>query len=233
MFILHAPQVQHDVEKGLRMPAPTLSALLAPASTAVLTMELQRGVAGDLSFIPALAEAVADTGAATAAGKVCALARSAGAMVVHCTLEQRPGAVGYRKNARMLGMWARQRSPQGQLACEHGSPEADLMPELGVQPTDVIVPRHSGVTPFAPSALDTLLRNSDISTVVATGVSVNMGIPGLAMEAVNLGYDVVVVREAVAGFPAEYAAQVMDNSLALLTTIVTLSDLQQEWGSRR
>jgi nicotinamidase-related amidase len=69
--------------------------------------------------------------------------------------------------------------------------------------------------------------------VVVTGVSVNMGIPGLAMEAVNLGYDVVVVREAVAGFPAEYAAQVMDNSLALLTTIVTVSDLQREWGSSR
>jgi nicotinamidase-related amidase len=214
------------------MPAPTLSSLLAPASTAVLTMELQRGVAGDLSFIPALAQAVTDVGSAKAAGEVCALARTAGTMVVHCTLEQRPGAVGYRKNARMLGMWARQRSPEGRLACEEGSPEAELMPELDVQASDVVVPRHSGVTPFAPSALDTLLRNCNITTVVVTGVSVNMGIPGLAMEAVNLGYDVVVVRDAVAGFPKEYADQVMDNSLALLTTLVTLDDVRQAWGAR-
>lgn len=212
------------------MPAPTLDELLAPPTTAVLTMELQRGVAGDLSFIPALAESVRSTGSATAAGEVCALARRAGAMVVHCTLEQRPGGVGYRANARMLGMWARLRSADGRLACEEGTPEAALMPELSVDPRDVVVPRHSGVTPFAPSALDTLLRNSGIRTVVVTGVSVNMGIPGLAMEAVNLGYDVVVVREAVAGFPQEYADQVMDNSLALLTTLVGLADLRSVWG---
>jgi nicotinamidase-related amidase len=212
------------------MPAPALDDLLNPHTTAVLTMELQRGVAGDLSFIPALAESVAATGAASAAGEVCALARSAGAMVVHCTLEQRHAAVGYRANARMLGMWARLRSPDGHLACEEGTPEAALMPEVGAAPTDVVVPRHSGVTPFAPSALDTLLRNSGIRNVVATGVSVNMGIPGLSMEAVNLGYDVVIVREAVAGFPQEYAEQVMDNSLALLTTVVGLSDLRAAWG---
>ena len=212
------------------MPAPALEELLNPATTVVLTMELQRGVAGDLSFIPALAEAVAATGAATAAGEVCALARAAGALVAHCTLEQRHGAVGYRVNARMLGMWARLRSADGHLACEEGTPEAALMPELGAAPTDVVVPRHSGVTPFAPSALDTLLRNSGIRTVVATGVSVNMGIPGLAMEAVNLGYDVVLVREAVAGFPQEYADQVMDNSLALLTTIIGLRDLRAAWA---
>lgn len=212
------------------MPAPDLASLLEPATTAVLTMELQRGVAGDLSFIPALAGAVASTGAAVAAGEVCALARSAGALVVHCTLEQRPGGVGYRANARMLGMWARLRSPEGRLACEEGTPEAELMPEVGAQPTDVVAPRHSGVTPFAPSDLDTLLRNSGTRTVVVTGVSLNMGIPGLAMEAVNLGYDVVVVREAVAGFPAEYAAQVMDNSLVLLATVVGLADLRAVWG---
>jgi nicotinamidase-related amidase len=139
--------------------------------------------------------------------------------------------VGYRANARMLGLWARLRSPDGRLACEQGTPEAALMPELGVEATDVVVARHSGVTPFAPSSLDTLLRNSGIRTVVATGVSVNMGIPGLSMEAVNLGYDVVIVREAVAGFPQEYAAQVMDNSLALLTTVIDLGDLRTAWAT--
>ena len=215
------------------MPTPALDQLINPASTAVLTMELQRGVAGDLSFIPALADSVSATGAAAAAGEVCALARGAGAMVVHCTLEQRPGGVGYRANARMLGMWARLRSSDGHLACEEGTREAALMPELGAQPTDVVVPRHSGVTPFAPSALDTLLRNSGIRTVIATGVSVNMGIPGLSIEAVNLGYDVVVVREAVAGFPQAYADQVMDNSLALLTTIIGVGDLRAAWSQDR
>jgi nicotinamidase-related amidase len=211
------------------MPAPDLAQLLDPETTAVLTMELQRGVAGDLSFIPALAESVRVTGAAVAAGEVCSLARTARARVVHCTLVQRPGGVGYRANARMLGMWARLRNADGRLACEEGTAEAELMPEVGAAPTDVIVPRHSGVTPFAPSSLDNLLRNSGIRTVIATGVSTNMGIPGLAMEAVNLGYDVVIVREAVAGFPQDYAQAVMDNSLVLLATVIGLSDLRAHW----
>jgi hypothetical protein len=34
----------------------------------------------------------------------------------------------------------------------------------------------------------------------------------------------------VAGFPQEYADQVMDNSLALLTTLVGLADLRSVWG---
>jgi nicotinamidase-related amidase len=212
------------------VPAPSLDHLLDPAGTAVLTMELQRGVAGDLSFIPALAEAVAATGAATAAGEVCALARKAGARVVHCTLEQRRDGVGYRANARMLGRWDGLRNPDGRRACEVGTPEAELMPEIGAGPDDVVVPRGSGVTPFAPSDLDTVLRNLGIRTVVATGVSVNMGIPGLAMEAVNLGYDVVIVPEAVAGIPAEYAQAILQNSLSLLTTIVELPRLRELWG---
>lgn len=212
------------------MPAPDLDRLLDPSRTAVLTMELQRGVAGDLSFIPALAQAVTETGAADAAGEVCSLARRAGAHVVHCTLEQRPGGAGYLANARMLGAWDRLRSPDGRRACEVGTREAELMPELGTAATDVVVPRHSGVTPFGPSNLDVLLRNWDVRTVVATGVSTNMGIPGLTMEAVNLGYDVVVVRDAVAGVPADYAQAVMDNSLVLLATVIGLADLRERWS---
>ena len=43
-----------------------------------------------------------------------------------------------------------------------------------------------------------------MTTVVATGVSVNVGIMGLCLSAVDLGYQVVLVRDAVAGVPAEY-----------------------------
>ena len=50
-------------------------------------------------------------------------------------------------------------------------------------------------------------------TVVATGVSVNLGVFGLAIEAVNLGYTVVVPRETVAGLPQEYAEAILANTL--------------------
>jgi nicotinamidase-related amidase len=49
------------------------------------------------------------------------------------------------------------------------------------------------------------------------------------MDAVNLGYDVVLPRDAVCGIPREYADAVIDNTIALLATLVTTDDLVRTW----
>ena len=67
-----------------------LAELLAPAHTAVLTMELQEGVVGAAATIPALAEVVAEHGVIERAAAVVTAARAAGAHVVHCTAERHP-----------------------------------------------------------------------------------------------------------------------------------------------
>jgi nicotinamidase-related amidase len=66
--------------------------------------------------------------------------------------------------------------------------------------------------------------------VVATGVSTNLGVLGLAIEAVNLGYTVVVPRDAVAGIPQEYSEALLDNTFPLITTVTTVDGLLQTWG---
>jgi nicotinamidase-related amidase len=65
---------------------------------------------------------------------------------------------------------------------------------------------------------------------VATGVSVNLGVLGLAIEAVNLGYQVVVPRDAVAGLPRSYADAVLDNTFPLISTLTTVDELLGAWG---
>jgi nicotinamidase-related amidase len=50
------------------------------------------------------------------------------------------------------------------------------------------------------------------------------------MDSVNAGYQVVLPRDAVAGVPREYAGAVIDNTLALLTTITTTQDLIAAWA---
>jgi nicotinamidase-related amidase len=65
--------------------------------------------------------------------------------------------------------------------------------------------------------------------VVVTGVSVNVAITNLVMDAVNIGYQVVLVRDAVCGVPASYADAVIDNTLSLLATVVTTDDLIGYW----
>jgi nicotinamidase-related amidase len=55
------------------------------------------------------------------------------------------------------------------------------------------------VTAFYGTPLDQLLRNCGVRTVVLTGVSTNLGIPGSAIEAVNRGYSVVIPEDCTAG----------------------------------
>ncbi len=203
-----------------------LAELLAPDSTAVLTMELQRGVVGDRASIPDLAAEVAARDVLAAAGRLASAARAAGVPVVHCTAEFRPDRAGSATNAPLLAGMAKR--PDHLLV---GSSEAEVVPELGPEPRDIVVPRLSGVSPFAGTALDVVLRNLGVRTVVATGVSVNLAILGLAIEAVNLGYRVVVATDAVAGTPAAYADAVLDGTIALLATRLTVDAITEVWAS--
>jgi nicotinamidase-related amidase len=82
---------------------------------------------------------------------------------------------------------------------------------------------------MAGTDLDSILRNLGTSTLVVIGVSVNVAVTNLVMDAVNGGYQVVVVRDAVAGVPASYADAVIDNTLSLLATVVETDEVIARW----
>ena len=73
--------------------------------------------------------------------------------------------------------------------------------------------RTHGVGPMTGTDLDSVLRNLGIKTIVGVGVSVNVAITNFAMDAVNRGYQFVLPRDAVSGYPREYAESVIDNTL--------------------
>lgn len=205
--------------------ATDLAALLDPATTAVLTMEMQRGVIGDLARLPDLVDAVAEAGAVPAAARLLDGARATGATVVHCLAGFNADRRGSTTNAPMFEFAARQ--PDHLVV---GTPSAELVPELGPEPTDLIASRVHGMTPFSGTSLDPWLRNLGIRTIVVSGVSVNVGVFGLVIEAINLGYRVVVATDAVAGVPAEYAKAVLDNSLRVLATLRTVDQILAVWS---
>jgi len=84
---------------------------------------------------------------------------------------------------------------------------------------------------MAGTDLDAVLRNLGVTTVVVVGVSVNIAITNLVMDAVNHGYQVILPRDAVCGIPSDYADAVIDNTLALLATVTTVDDLATAWAS--
>ncbi len=202
-----------------------LSELAAPATCAVLTMEIQRGVVGDLSSFPQLAEAADRVGVVPNTARVLSAARSQGIPVVHCTAEFRADRAGTTVNCQLVA--AVLRNPDHLLA---GTAATELIAGLGPEPSDLVSTRLHGVSPFSGTPLDTWLRNLGVRTVVATGVSVNLGVLGLAIEAVNLGYRVVVPRDTVAGIPAAYADAVLDNTFPLISTVTTSAQLVEAWG---
>ena len=203
-----------------------LNELAAPPHTAVLTMEIQRAVVGDLSAFPQLAEAAADVGVIPNTARVLQAARSLGIPVIHCVAEFRADRAGTAVNCGLIA--AMVRNPAHMLT---GTAPAELVPELGPEPGDMISARLHGISPFIGTSLDPWLRNLGVRTVVATGVSVNLGVLGLAIEAVNFGYQVVVPRDTVAGIPAEYANAVLDNTFPLITTLTTTDNLLAAWGN--
>ena len=205
--------------------AVDLTELLTPATTAVLTMELQRGVVGDRGAIPALQAEVARRGVIAPAARVVTAARAAGARVVHCTAEFRADRAGSSDNAPLLRALAR-----GAPNLVIGTDATALVPEVGPAPSDVVLARRHGLTPFPGTDLDQTLRNLGVGTVVATGVSVNIGIAGLVMVAVDLGYRCAVVTDAVAGVPADYAEAVVQHTLAPLATLVTADQVCAVWA---
>jgi nicotinamidase-related amidase len=200
-----------------------LHALLDPPHTAVLTMELQRGVIGDLAMIPDLRDEVQAVGVLEHVGVLLDAARAAGARVVHCTAEFRGDRQGSGTNAPML----RASAKAGSLIA--GTPSVEVVPELRVQPSDLVVPRLHGMAPFTGTALDAMLRNLGIKTVVATGVSVNVGVVGMVIEAVGLGYAVVVPPDAVAGVPRDYADQVLTHTIPVIAYRVSTEQIIETW----
>ena len=201
--------------------------LLDPARAALLMMECQEGVVGTGARLGALSEAVASHGTIGHIARVLAAARAARAPVFHLTVARRPDGAGAAANCRLLAA-TRKGTP-----LLPGSPAQAIVAPLSPADGDWVLTRFHGLTPFHGTELDQLLRNLGVATVVTTGVSVNVGVLGLTIEAVNAGYQVVIPREAVTGTPDAYVEAVLENTLGLLATVTTVDQVLAAWSASR
>jgi nicotinamidase-related amidase len=199
-----------------------LSSLADPSHTALVTQEIQRGVIGDGSALPELAAA-----AALVLPKIAELtlaARAAGVPVIHCTAERRADGKGANHNARLFQYMAR-----AEVKLLEGTDAAQVVPEVPVLPEDIVLPRLHGLSPFQGTELDFILRNLGVRTLVGVGVSVNVAIQNLCFDAVNSSYQVVIPKDAVAGFPADYVDAVFQHTLGAIATLVSSAELLAAW----
>jgi nicotinamidase-related amidase len=203
-----------------------LSALVAPAHTALVLQEVQNGVVGTPAVLPALAEAAAAVDLVGNCARLARAARQAGITVVHCTAETRDDRKGANNNARLFGG-----VQKSSVRLSPGSEAVQVPSEIGVDPADIVLARYHGLGPMTGTQLDPILRNLGVTTIVGVGVSLNVGMVNLAFDAVNRGYQIVLPRDAVAGVPSEYGEAVLANTLAVVATLTTTPAVVEAWGS--
>ena len=153
-------------------------------------------------------------------------ARSAGVPVVHCVAMRRDDGKGSNHNARLFRGILKNGVP-----LRPGTDAVEVIPEIGVEPEDVVLARLHGLGPMGGTDLDPVLRNLGVTTIVGVGVSVNVAMLNFAMDAVNAGYQFVMPRDAVAGVPEEYAEAMLDNTISLLATLPTTADVLDAWSA--
>jgi nicotinamidase-related amidase len=184
---------------------------------------MQRGVIGDLAGGP-LAGAVAERGVIPAAVRVVQAARAAGVRVVHATVALRGDRAGLTINNRIMAMVVKNLEQ-----VREGTPSAELIPELGPEPQDIVCGRIHGLTPFTGTELDPVLRNLGVRTIVPVGVSVNEALLGLCLTAADLGYRIVLPTDAIAGVPESYANAVVEYTLAMISNPCTAAEVIGAW----
>ena len=106
-----------------------------------------------------------------------------------------------------------------------GSREADFLEELAPIDDELIISKSSsGVFPV--TNLDRLLRNMHINTLVFTGTSTNGCVESAVRDAVDIGYNVVVVSDACAAGTRETHELALVSMEGALTRILSTDDVE-------
>jgi len=207
-----------------------LSDLVAPESTVVLTQECQKGVIGELSLLPALAESAKAIGLVENVNRLVTTGRAAGCGVLHCIAATRPDRRGASTNAPLFQGTARGKDA-GAGPMVPGGPGTELMDGIEGADSDLVSTRIGGLSPVNGTEVPTLLRNLGAKTVVIAGVSTNVAIPNATLDCVNFGFNVVIPRDAITGYPVEYTDVIVKNTLALVAKICTTDELVDIWSA--
>jgi nicotinamidase-related amidase len=193
-----------------------------PERTALVMIECQRGVVGDLSVLPDLAGIARPV--LERIGALAAAARSAGVTVAHLTYAPMPGGRSTNRRSPVT------RGTEASAEWGPDRPGTEIVPEIGLADGDLVFERHQGVSPVHRTEVLTVLRNIGIEEVVVAGVSTNLAVLLTAAGAADEDFEVTVVRDATAGVPASYHESVLRYSLAFVGRLATADELITQWG---
>ncbi len=138
--------------------------------------------------------------------------RAAGVMVVHVVMTHRrvpyPGAESMTNPFWRAVEAAKQSLTPGRPSTIsghnlEGSPQTEILPELGPEPTDFVIRNKKRLSAFYGTDLEFLLRTHGVDTVVLAGINTNTCVLCTAFDAFNRDLRVIVAEDAVTSMYGE------------------------------
>ncbi|MFI5040863.1 MAG: cysteine hydrolase [Acidimicrobiales bacterium] len=200
-----------------------LTPYLDPASTAVVTLEVQENLLlPESAMIPGLAAHAQAIGLIDRLASLFESARRVGVPVLYVTDQRRADGLGAADNVMV---------DRAISASRHRPGHGPIVSQLTPRPGDVSIEREHGMTGFYTTPLDAYLRNLGVKTVILTGVSANIAVNGTAIEAMNLGYRVIVPSDCIAGDPPEFVDQLLRYTIRNVALVAPVQRILDYWDS--
>ena len=188
---------------------------LDPSDTALVLIDLQRGIAGFPAEPHSAAEVIA------AASRLAGAFRAAGAPVVLVHVALRPDG-GDRLRVPV----------DEQPPARPASPDfAEIVPELGPEERDIVVTKRQWGA-FYGTDLDLQLRRRDIATIVLGGISTNYGVESTARDAYERGYALVFVEDAMSARGAADHEFALTRIFPRIGRVSTSTEVREAIGAR-
>jgi nicotinamidase-related amidase len=175
------------------MPQPAID----PQRTALLLFDMVNGFVH--SSNPERARHVKESHLVERCVQITDAARAAGVRVFYASSEHRRDGTDYAPtlvdaNHELVPY------PDGPQLMDNpppfeGTPEAEIIDELAPRPEDYVLTKRRW-SAFAGTPLDILLRGLGIDTILLAGGSTDIGIIATAYAARDLGYHLVILRDA-------------------------------------
>ena len=187
------------------VPAPD------PARTAVLSMDMQNGIVS--MYAPNAPELLGRCEAVVKA------ARSRGMPVIHIRVGFRAGLPEVHTRNPIVGPI---KSSDRHQQLFHGT-GGDIHPALGPEECDIVVTKHR-VSAFVGTDLAMILRAQEIDTLVLFGIATSGVVLSTLLEASDLDYRLIVVKDCCIDMDADLHACLIDKVFTRRATVVTAEE---------
>ena len=159
---------------------------LDPRTTALVVIDLQRGIVATPTVPHASADVIAR------ASDLARHFRSRQSLVVLVRVDPGPGGI----------LFPRPITDIERPRMNPGPDWAEILPDLGPEAADVVVTKHHPGA-FNGTDLDIQLRRRGIQTIVLCGIATNIGVEATARVGFEQGYNLVFAEDAMTARDAE------------------------------